>query len=141
MAAGDPRISFKGTFPNDQIGNIFNTLDCLVVPSLWYENTPLVIYSSMASGCPVVATNLGGMSEAVTHNVNGLLFEKGNVHQLQQHLKRMALDRPLVASLAAKTKIPKSIPQYADDLERIYAEIHATRAANAATIPVGGLAV
>ena len=35
IAAGDPRISFKGTFPNDQIGDVFNTLDCLVVLSLW----------------------------------------------------------------------------------------------------------
>ncbi len=141
MAAGDPRISFKGTFPNDQIGNVFNTLDCLVVPSLWYENTPLVIYSSMASGCPVVATNLGGMSEAVTHNVNGLLFEKGNAAQLARLLKRMALDRPLVGSLAEKTKIPKSIPQYADDLERIYAEIQALRATRPSGILAGGVAV
>ncbi|MGN6368154.1 MAG: glycosyltransferase [Phycisphaerae bacterium] len=137
MAANDPRISFKGTFPNHEIGNIFNTLDCLVVPSLWYENTPLVIYSSMASGCPVVATDLGGMSEAVTHNLNGLLFEKGSAYQLQQHLKHLALNRPLVAALAAKTKIPKSIPQYADDLERIYAEIQSTRTPTTA-YAVGG---
>jgi glycosyltransferase involved in cell wall biosynthesis len=141
MAGNDSRIAFKGTFPNDQIGNVFNTLDCLVVPSLWYENTPLVIYSAMASGCPVVATNLGGMSEAVTHNVNGMLFEKGNVAQLATHLRRLAEDRPFVQSLSARTKIPKSIPQYADDLERVYDEIRAGRATRSPAEAVGGIAV
>ena len=90
-----------------------------------------------------MATNLGGMSEAVTHNVNGLLFEKGNVgsSSLRPSEANGALDRPLVASLAAKTKIPKSIPQYADDLERIYAEIQAQRATSSARILAGGVAI
>jgi len=125
---GDSRISFKGTFPNDEIGKVFSGLDVLVVPSIWYENTPLVIYSSMAAGCPVVATDLGGMSEAVTHNVNGLLFEKGKVEQLARHLKRLAMDRPLVRSLSRNTKIPKSIPRYVDELEEIYGSVSAGRA-------------
>ncbi len=120
LAAGDSRITFAGTFPNDQIGNVFAGLDVLVVPSIWYENTPLVIYSAMAAGCPVVATNLGGMSEAVRDQVNGLLFEKGDVPQLARQLMRLALDRPLVKKLSEHTQIPKSIPQYVDELEAIY---------------------
>ena len=129
LAGDDPRITFAGTFPNDQIGNIFAGLDVLVVPSIWYENTPLVIYSAMAAGCPVVATNLGGMSEAVSDEINGLLFEKGNVPQLARHLKRLALDRPLVARLSAHTKIPKSIPEYVDELEAVYDVIRRPHAA------------
>ena len=40
----DKRIKFMGTFPNDQIMKIFKDIDVLVVPSIWYENTPLVIF-------------------------------------------------------------------------------------------------
>jgi glycosyltransferase involved in cell wall biosynthesis len=123
LAGDDPRITFAGTFPNAQIGRVFAEMDVLVVPSIWYENTPLVIYSAMAAGCPVVATNLGGMSEAVTHEVNGLLFEKGDVGALAGHLERLALDRALVRRLSMRTRIPKSIPQNVDELESIYRSV------------------
>jgi glycosyltransferase involved in cell wall biosynthesis len=128
-AAEDPRITFAGTFPNHQIGEIFAGLDALVVPSIWYENTPLVIYSSMAAGCPVVATNLGGMSEAIRDRITGLLFEKGNVPQLAAHLQHLTHDRDFLRQLAANTPIPKSIPQYVDELEAAYQNILAKRSA------------
>ena len=122
-AAGDTRITFPGNFPNDRIGDIFANLDALVVPSLWYENTPLVIYSAMAAGCPVIATNLGGMAEAVHDRVNGLLFERGSISDLATCLQTLCADRPLVQRLALATTVPTSIPQYADILETNYREI------------------
>jgi glycosyltransferase involved in cell wall biosynthesis len=77
IAANDPRIRFCGAFPNEKISDIFSTLDVLVVPSIWYENTPLVIYSAQACRCPVIASNLGVCGGGV-HEENGLLFEPGN---------------------------------------------------------------
>jgi len=43
-----------------------------VVPSVWYENTPVVIYEALAAGCPVVATDIEGIAELVQHEENGL---------------------------------------------------------------------
>ena len=123
LAADDPRIHFLGTFPNTQIGEVFSDLDVLVVPSIWYENTPLVIYSALAAAVPVIATNLGGMSEAITPEKTGLLFAKGDSAQLAAHLTRLAADRPFLRTLAANTPTPKSIPQYVTELEATYAEI------------------
>jgi glycosyltransferase involved in cell wall biosynthesis len=128
-AANDPRIHFAGTFPNHQISDIFANLDVLVVPSIWYENTPLVIYSSMAAGCPVIATNLGGMSEAIADRTNGLLFEKGNIPQLAARLRELADNRNLLRQLAANAPIPKSIPTYVNELESIYQDILKNRPA------------
>ncbi|HVS73593.1 MAG TPA: glycosyltransferase family 4 protein [Phycisphaerae bacterium] len=125
LAENDPRVRFLGTFPNTQIGEIFAGLDALAVPSIWYENTPLVIYSAMAAGCPVIATDLGGMSEAVAHDVNGLLFQKGNVRELAGHLRRLGDNRDILRRLAANTHMPKSIPTYVDELEQVYAGLHA----------------
>lgn len=127
LADGDPRIEFRGTFPNSRIGEIFSGLDVLVVPSIWYENTPLVIYSAQACGCPVVASNLGGMSEVVEHEVNGLLFETGNVAQLAQAIGRLAGDSTLLRRLAQSAQRPKSISTYAIELERLYGEILAEK--------------
>src|SRR6202007_2144024 len=67
------KISFCGSFPNSQLGSVLQNLDVLVVPSRWYENTPLVIQSALATKTPLIATDLGGMSELVHHTENGLL--------------------------------------------------------------------
>jgi glycosyltransferase involved in cell wall biosynthesis len=120
MAAVDARILFCGTFPNDDIGKIFSELDVLVTPSLWYENTPLVIYSAQASKTPVIATNLGGMSEVIKHEKNGLLFEKGDAVGLAQQIRRLLDDRQLLESLSSNAQMPKSIPVYVDELELMY---------------------
>jgi len=123
MAGGDRRIEFCGQFPNEKIGEVFSGLDVLVVPSLWYENTPLVIYSAFAASTPVIATNLGGMSEVVTHGVNGLLFERGDALGLSALLKNCALEGALVEGLSKNVHPPKSMQKYAEELEEVYGEV------------------
>jgi glycosyltransferase involved in cell wall biosynthesis/SAM-dependent methyltransferase len=93
LARSDPRINFAGTFPNEKITEELGKIDVLVVPSTWYENTPLVIYSAFAAKTPVVATNLGGMAEVVRHEENGLLFERGDAQDLARQLRRL-MDEP-----------------------------------------------
>ncbi len=128
IAGGDERIHFCGTFPNHKIDFVFLHLDCLVVPSIWYENTPLVIYSAQSTKTPVIATNLGGMAEVIQHEKNGLLFEKGDAAQLAHLIVRICEDRSLLATLSANSIKPKSIPVYVDELEEVYNEILPARA-------------
>lgn len=123
IASDDVRIEFCGTFPNAKIGEVFAGLDVLVVPSIWYENTPLVIYSAQAAGCPVIASNLGGMSEVVHHGENGLLFEPGDVSGLVELFKSLVDDRELVGRLSQNAIPPKSIAEYVDELVGVYAEL------------------
>lgn len=123
LAGQDNRIRFLGTFPNEMIGSVFAELDVLVVPSIWYENTPLVIYSAQASGCPVVASNMGGMSEVIRHGENGLLFEAGNVRDLANTLKQIAEDRTLLQSLSINAIRPKPIREYVSELQSIYIDL------------------
>lgn len=123
LVSGDSRIRLLGTFPNESIGDIFSELDVLVVPSLWYENTPLVIYSAQAFGCPVVATDLGGMSEAVSHEDNGLLFPKGDVDALTAALERLLSEPTLLESLRLRARRPKTSQQYAADCIAVYDDV------------------
>jgi len=95
----------------------------LVVPSLWYENTPLVLYSAQAAGCPVLATNLGGLSEVIEHGVNGLLFPSGDASALAQAIARIANDRNLLEQMRIHSRPPKSDTQYVDELLAMYAEV------------------
>lgn len=118
----DSRIQFRGTFPNPKIGEVLASLDALVVPSVWYENTPLVVYSAQAAACPVVGTKVGGIAEAITHEENGLLFERGSVAELAAAIRRLSQDRELLKSLSKAARRPTTIEEYVDALETIYAE-------------------
>jgi glycosyltransferase involved in cell wall biosynthesis len=72
-------IDFKGSFTN--INEVFNSIDLLILPSLW-EGLPFVILESMSFGVPVVASDVGGISEVVIPNFNGQLVKKNSSKSL-----------------------------------------------------------
>jgi glycosyltransferase involved in cell wall biosynthesis len=122
-AGDDPRIEFCGTFPNPEIGVIFYDLDVLVIPSLWYENSPLVLSFAQAARVPVVATNSEGMNEVIADGENGCLFEKGDVKGLAEIIRMLCNDRSVVKRLSDHAGAPKSISAYAEELEGIYGDV------------------
>jgi len=118
---GDQRISLKGHVDNEEMPKFFEGLDVLVVPSLWYENAPLVISSALAAGLPVVASDLGGMSELVLPGHNGLLFARGDPPSLATQLNRLIEDRALLAGLSERATEPRSLADNVDELLELYA--------------------
>ena len=115
-------IKFCGTYPHDQSAGIFSELDVLVVPSLWYD-FPLIIYEAFATKTPVIATNLGGMAEAVKHEVNGLLFERGNANDLKNQLVRLIDEPILLEKLRMEISPVMRIQDHIDQLENIYGNL------------------
>jgi glycosyltransferase involved in cell wall biosynthesis len=120
IAKGDPRIQFCGTFPNSEIGKVLAGIDVLVVPSLWYENSPLVIYSALAAGCPVLASNYPGMSEVVINGRNGLVFRPGDQAELRDAIRRLCDEKDLLPHLRENCNKPKSTSQYVAELLELY---------------------
>jgi glycosyltransferase involved in cell wall biosynthesis len=123
VAGNDDRIEFCGTFPNQSIGVIFHGLDVLVIPSLWYENSPLVLSFAQAARVPVVATDSEGINEVIADGENGFLFEKGDVKRLADIIRTLCNDRSVVKRLSDHARQPKSISFYVDELERIYDDV------------------
>jgi glycosyltransferase involved in cell wall biosynthesis len=120
LAGGDGRISFRGTFAYDDLGSVLAALDVLVVPSRWYENAPGVIFEAFAAGMPVVATDLGGMSEFVRPGKNGLLFALEDPQDLARQLHGLAAERDLLERLRAGIEPVKTVGEYADELIELY---------------------
>jgi glycosyltransferase involved in cell wall biosynthesis len=123
LSKNDSRIEFCGTFPNNKIGAIFAELDALVVPSLWYENSPLVVYSAQSAHCPVIASNMPGISEIIENEKNGLLFEVGNIQGLARQIERIVDDRGLLSLFVKNAKAPLSIQEYVDRILEINNEL------------------
>lgn len=122
MAAGLRDIEFRGTYRRERSAEVFADIDVLVVPSLWYD-FPLIISEAFATGTPVVATNLGGMAEAVRSGTSGLLFERADSRDLARQLKRILCEPDLVDRLKAGIPRVKTIQEEASELEAIYTEL------------------
>jgi glycosyltransferase involved in cell wall biosynthesis len=121
-------IRLRGRFERTEIAEVLANIDVLVVPSSWYENAPLVIYEAFAAKIPVIATNLGGMAEAIDHGVNGLLFERNNVDELANQLKRLVEDPSLLRQLQSRIPPVKTIQEEISELERLYQRLVRQRA-------------
>jgi glycosyltransferase involved in cell wall biosynthesis len=93
LTGDDPRITFRGPYQHERVYDLLAELDAIVVPSVWYENSPFVIQEAQAAHVPVLASRLGGMRELVTDEADGLLFEPGDSRDLARQLRRL-LDEP-----------------------------------------------
>jgi glycosyltransferase involved in cell wall biosynthesis len=120
MAGRDPRVNFAGSFPNNRMPAELGKIDLLAVPSTWYENTPLVIYSAFAAGIPVVASNLGGMAEVVRHGENGLLFEPGDPEDLARQLRRFIEEPGLLEALGEGAGEVRPVEDSVDEMLALY---------------------
>ena len=119
-AQGHDAIEFCGTFPNDKIAEVLAGIDVLVVPSVWYENTPLVVYSALAAKCPVIASDFAGMSEVIHDGWNGMLFTPRSTEALGECMRRLMSQPELLGELSKNCQPPKSISTYVDALLGLY---------------------
>jgi GT2 family glycosyltransferase/glycosyltransferase involved in cell wall biosynthesis len=105
----DPLIAVDGVrvhaaVPHERIAEALASIDVLVVPSVWPENSPLVIQEAFLAGIPVVASRIGGIPEVVDEGRNGLLFRAGDVDDLTRAL------RPLLQTPALLDRLRSGIP-------------------------------
>lgn len=95
MAESSPNpIEFCGEYVNANLANeVFANVDCIVVPSIWAENSPLVIHEAQECKIPVITANYGGMCEYVHHHENGLLFKHRDTSSLAEQMQ-WAIENP-----------------------------------------------
>ncbi|MEZ4300820.1 MAG: glycosyltransferase [Polyangiaceae bacterium] len=108
LAAGLPsgaadRVEWMSEYRNQEIvRDVLDRCDAIVVPSIWVENSPLVIHEAQQARVPVLTANAGGMAEYVGHEQNGLLFEHRSVRSLAEQMQRMVDSPELAARLGAR---------------------------------------
>lgn len=125
MVRSDNRCELRGPFAADQLTSILREIDVLVVPSLWYENSPNVILEAYGHGTPVVVSDLGGMAEMVEDGRSGLCFPMGDAGALAAVVERLVHEYALRETLregAMAWQMP-SLTEEMDALERVYHEV------------------
>jgi len=113
-------LFLHGPYEPEQVSQVLAQVDVIVVPSVWFENAPIVISEAQAHGLPVVASNMGGMAELVRDGVDGRLFAPGDACDLARVLTELAHDRGQLATLRRGARAPRSLEQDVDDLRELY---------------------
>jgi glycosyltransferase involved in cell wall biosynthesis len=122
-AKGDERVKFKGSFNRQDLSQVMKALDVIIVPSLWYENSPNIILEALAYKTPVITSDIGGMSELIHHGKNGLVFNMGDPIDLARQIQRLSDEPTLLETLRSGIEPVKGLNEEIDDLEEIYHRI------------------
>lgn len=135
-AVEHPNVTIHPPVAYTEVGNVLRTFDALVVPSLWYENSPLVIQEAYALGVPVIASRLGALAEKVEDKRTGRLFGAGNSAELAEVLLTLSRHPELLAAYRLYLPRPPSMEEHARELVESYTR----RLATIPTRPVPGTA-
>jgi glycosyltransferase involved in cell wall biosynthesis len=119
-SAGGLPVRFMGRFERERVSDIYSQLDVLVVPSVWLENSPLVIHEAFMAGVPVVGASIGGITDLIRDGENGLLYPPESSSALASALSRLVTDRSRLLALRARTTPVRSMDDDAIEWERRY---------------------
>lgn len=124
------RVEWFPEYRNQEIvKDVFNHIDAIVVPSVWVENSPLVIHEAQQARVPVITADVGGMAEYVHHEVNGLLFSHRSVDSLAAQMQRCVDDPSLAKRLGARgylyneTGHIPDITEHVREIEALYQQV------------------
>ncbi|MCM8738913.1 glycosyltransferase family 4 protein [Azospirillum sp. A1-3] len=113
-ATATVRVRQAGAYAPDEVPALMAAVDWVVVPSVWWENAPLVIDEAFRHRRPVLCSGIGGMAEAVADGVNGLHFAPGDASALAERMLACMSEPGLWQRLSAAAPEPWDIAACAD---------------------------
>lgn len=122
-----PNAVHHGPYDRADLPALASRADWAVLPSLWWENSPLVLLEARQAGLPVICSGIGGMAEMVRHGVTGLHVPPGDPHALAEAMLAAAADRDGHARMVAAQRARQDSEAYrrfVDAHLRIYRTSH-----------------
>ncbi|MDA0677611.1 MAG: glycosyltransferase family 4 protein [Bacteroidetes bacterium] len=96
-------IAYMGVIDNSSIPRVLESAYCFVFPSK-KESLGLVGLEALATGTPVIGSDIPAIQTYIEDEFNGLIFECGNVDSLRQKLERLICDENLYGKVSANSK-------------------------------------
>jgi glycosyltransferase involved in cell wall biosynthesis len=128
-------VRLMGVFPPAQMAEVLADIDVLVIPSRWYENSPLVLLNALASHTPVVVSDVPGLTEFVEPGVNGFAFRRGDWKALAAVLRGFVDGSVDAAQMGRNTHFERTTRTMAEEVASVYREVVASRASTPAEMP------
>jgi glycosyltransferase involved in cell wall biosynthesis len=121
------RVTFRGPYGHDELPRLMSDLHWVLVPSIWWENSPLVIQEAFFHRRPVICSDVGGMAEKVRDGVDGIHFRVGDAHSLARTIGSATSDARLWRSLCDGIREPHSMDVHVEYLLAMYGELSERR--------------
>ncbi len=124
-----PAARHRGAYTGADLGGLMAEIDWVVVPSVWWENAPLVILEAFRHGRPVICGDAGGMAEMVRDGVDGLHAPVGDPAGLARVMRRAVETEGLWDALVAGIQPPPTLAEVAERHLEHYKGVSAALAA------------
>ncbi len=115
-----PNLRYMGPYDNARVDALMQSVHAVLVPSIWWENSPLVIQEALANRRPVICSDIGGMAEKVRNGLDGFHFQVGSGASLAALLRRLAADRQLLLDIQRTIATPPDVAATTDMMTTIY---------------------
>jgi glycosyltransferase involved in cell wall biosynthesis len=109
LAKAGRNVKFHGPYDERRVDALMQTVDLILVPSIWWENSPVVIQEALRNRRLVVCSDIGGMAEKIRDGVDGFHFPVGNSTALAALLRQLAKMQPKLMKLQSTMASPPSM--------------------------------
>jgi len=123
LTAARDSVTMVGRYEQAQLPRLMAGVDWVVIPSVWFENSPLVIQEAFFHGRPVICSDIGGMAEKVTDGADGLHFRARDAHHLADVITRAASQPGLWDTLREGIRPVHTLARHAENLCELYDEL------------------
>jgi glycosyltransferase involved in cell wall biosynthesis/SAM-dependent methyltransferase len=128
-AARHDGVRWRGAVAHPDRWRALSEMDVMIVPSIWYENSPLTIHEALMARVPVIGSEMGGIPEHVHHGVNGLVYPAFDVEALAAAMRRVVDEPQTVRRWQEAIVPPKPMSVHVDEIEALYRSLLADRSA------------
>lgn len=127
MQQAGRRVRYFGSYKSADLPQLMREIDWVVVPSTWWENSPVVIQEAFFHGRPIITSDIGGMAEKVTNGVDGLHFRASSAESLVDRLVEAIRNPALWGKLRARIRPPVTAEGAAAQHLQLYRDLLAKR--------------
>lgn len=107
LARAGRNVRFHGPYDNARVDALMRAQDVVVVPSIWWENSPVVIQEARRNRVPVICSDIGGMAEKVQPGTDGWHIAAGSAPELAALLRSLAAAPERLAAMRATIRPPQ----------------------------------
>ena len=126
LAKSSRNIRFLGPYDQSNVDRLMSATDAVVVPSIWWENSPVVIQEALRNHRPVICSDIGGMAEKIRDGIDGFHFPAGSAYALADLIRRLVADPTLLTTLRQSLAQPPDAEYIVNEHLNLYQSIQAT---------------
>jgi glycosyltransferase involved in cell wall biosynthesis len=113
-------VKFHGAYDQLRVDRLMQAMDLILVPSIWWENSPLVIQEALRNRRPVICSDIGGMAEKVRDGIDGFHFPVGSSLALASLLVKLADSDDGLSNIAQSLQGPAAVDLMVDRHVQLY---------------------